>query len=66
MNFKRTGGGQRKFTLSTAPKMKETHWAQTLFYFDEPLPVEQDDIIQGKIAVKMNKENRRWNSFEFV
>ncbi len=30
-----------------------------MFYLDEPVPVNKDDVLKGKIAVKRNKQNPR-------
>lgn len=40
--------------LSTAPDKEETHWGQTLFYFKEPLRLQQDDEVVGCIEVSAN------------
>ena len=51
-------GSDTSLTLSTSPK-QDTHWAQTLFYFNAGEPVGQDDVIKGSIAFRRNAENHR-------
>jgi hypothetical protein len=57
-------GSQKKVVLKTGPEAPDTHWKQTLFYFDEMIEMEQDDEIKGKIDIKQNSENRRFMDFE--
>lgn len=45
--------------LSTAPEREPTHWKQTLFFLDEPLRLEQDDAVHGRIAFRKNANNSR-------
>jgi hypothetical protein len=37
-----------------------THWKQTLFYFDEPLALVQDDRIEGTIDIRQSNTNKRF------
>jgi protein arginine N-methyltransferase 6 len=53
-------GTQEIFTLSTAPEYGYTHWKQTLFYFDDPLALVQDDQIEGSIDVTQHAKNKRF------
>ncbi|PKI63966.1 hypothetical protein CRG98_015642 [Punica granatum] len=46
--------------LSTAPEDPPTHWQQTLIYFYEPIPVEQDQLIEGSVTLSQSKENPRF------
>ncbi len=39
--------------------MKDTHWKQTIFYFEETINVRKGDIIEGSIAVKKSEKNFR-------
>lgn len=57
-------GSQKKIVLKTGPDSTDTHWKQTLFYFDEMLEMEQDEEITGKIDIKQNQENSRYMDFE--
>jgi len=45
--------------LSTSPYSKETHWKQTVFYLNDVLTVDKDDVITGSIAVKKSTANPR-------
>jgi protein arginine N-methyltransferase 1 len=45
--------------LSTSPFSKETHWKQTLLYFDDVFPAEKSDFITGSFAVKKSESNYR-------
>ncbi len=51
-------GSERTLTLTTASK-EDTHWAQTLFLYDEPMPLTQDDTIKGDISFCRKKDNHR-------
>ncbi|KAK4798296.1 hypothetical protein SAY86_030622 [Trapa natans] len=46
--------------LSTAPEDPPTHWQQTLIYFYEPIPLEQDQLIEGSVTLSQSKENARF------
>jgi protein arginine N-methyltransferase 6 len=58
----RNGLGQTDgmLTLSTAPEKEPTHWQQTILYIDEPIRVDQDDVIEGKLQLSRNVENERF------
>jgi protein arginine N-methyltransferase 6 len=58
----RNGLGQTDgmLTLSTAPEKEPTHWQQTILYIDQPVRVDQDDIIEGKLQLSRNVENERF------
>ncbi len=45
--------------LSTSPEALATHWKQTLLYLARPVFVEYDQIIQGHLTLKPQKENHR-------
>jgi hypothetical protein len=51
--------GAKKITLSTSPYKKQTHWKQTVFYIDQPLDVDPEDIVEGTFRVGKAKENKR-------
>jgi len=53
-------GTDETLILSTSPDAEPTHWHQTLFYFDEPIQVSQDSVIQGKIQVQQHHESHRF------
>jgi len=45
--------------FSTGPRSKYTHWKQTVFYLQEELLVNKNDVIKGQINVKRNAKNPR-------
>lgn len=45
--------------LSTAPADEPTHWRQTIFYLDAPLPVELDCRLRGSAELRQNAANPR-------
>ncbi|KAK1303790.1 putative protein arginine N-methyltransferase 6 [Acorus calamus] len=47
-------------TLSTAPEDAPTHWQQTVLYFFDPIDVEQDEVIAGRVTLTQSKENARF------
>lgn len=48
-----------KFTLSTSPFLKKTHWKQTIFYTEKDIEVRKGDVITGSIAVRKALVNFR-------
>ena len=52
-------GTQIPVKLSTSPYSTSTHWKQTVFYVNEPFPVDNGDVVQGSIAVKKSDRNPR-------
>lgn len=46
-------------TLSTSPKIKSTHWKQTIFYLDPVIQVDVGQVIEGSIAVRYNPIHHR-------
>eukprot|EP00271_Cylindrocystis_brebissonii_P008765 TRINITY_DN23254_c0_g1_i1.p1 TRINITY_DN23254_c0_g1~~TRINITY_DN23254_c0_g1_i1.p1 ORF type:complete len:259 (+),score=47.65 TRINITY_DN23254_c0_g1_i1:256-1032(+) len=46
--------------LSTAPEQEGTHWAQTLLYIDEEIPLQQDTQVSGHICLTPNSDNARF------
>uniref|UniRef100_A0A3B0MQ79 type I protein arginine methyltransferase n=1 Tax=Theileria annulata TaxID=5874 RepID=A0A3B0MQ79_THEAN len=53
------GSCDKPLTLTTSPKSKYTHWKQTVLYIEEVLNLQENDLINGIIAVKKNKDNPR-------
>mmetsp|Transcript_40585 Transcript_40585/g.65266 ORF Transcript_40585/g.65266 Transcript_40585/m.65266 type:complete len:296 (+) Transcript_40585:416-1303(+) len=45
--------------LSTSPEDEPTHWAQTIFFFENFPLLEQDDRLETKLNVKTNAQNPR-------
>lgn len=52
-------GTQIPVKLSTSPYSTSTHWKQTVFYVNEPFPVDNGDVVHGSIAVKKSDRNPR-------
>ena len=46
---------QRK--LSTSPFLKDTHWHQTQFFFRDPVPMKEGDVLKGTIEFKPNPKD---------
>lgn len=51
--------GHKQIVLSTSPKSDNTHWKQTIFYFDRVYPVEAGQIVEGSVAVRANPARPR-------
>lgn len=45
--------------LTTSPYELKTHWKQTAFYLESPIPIKSGDFVTGTIAVRKNKKNPR-------
>ncbi|KAK2139093.1 hypothetical protein LSH36_2036g00000 [Paralvinella palmiformis] len=52
-------GGQTKVQFSTSPFHTQTHWKQTVLIIDQPLSVNQGQIIQGQLSCKKNYKDPR-------
>ncbi|KAK6590414.1 arginine n-methyltransferase [Cryptosporidium xiaoi] len=53
------GSGHKPISFTTSPFGKYTHWKQSVFYFEDDLVCDQDDIITGMFALKKNSKNIR-------
>ncbi|OII72831.1 arginine N-methyltransferase [Cryptosporidium ubiquitum] len=53
------GCGHKPVTFTTGPFGRYTHWKQSVFYFEEDLVCDTDDIISGIFALKKNTKNVR-------
>ncbi|XP_066497209.1 protein arginine N-methyltransferase 2 [Hoplias malabaricus] len=51
--------GEPTLELNTGPYSEPTHWKQTLFMLDEPLPMEEGDVVGGAIILQRNPVWRR-------
>jgi len=51
--------GKKHKVLSTSPFREETHWKQTIFYLEKPLPVAVGDQIAGEMLVRKAQPNPR-------
>ncbi len=56
---------EHKVKLSTSPYSHYTHWKQTVFYLDNPLKVEQGEVLKGSIASRKSKTNFRELDIKF-
>ena len=45
--------------MCTGPGERYTHWKQTVFYLEEPLTVQTDEVIHGQLSCKPNAKNPR-------
>eukprot|EP01062_Namystynia_karyoxenos_P002052 TRINITY_DN10709_c2_g1_i1.p1 TRINITY_DN10709_c2_g1~~TRINITY_DN10709_c2_g1_i1.p1 ORF type:complete len:376 (+),score=143.56 TRINITY_DN10709_c2_g1_i1:81-1130(+) len=46
-------------TMTTSPHTRYTHWKQTVFYVENPIPCHKGDCIKGKITCAPNARNHR-------
>ncbi|NXE20488.1 ANM3 methyltransferase, partial [Ardeotis kori] len=45
--------------FSTGPQCTKTHWKQTVFLLEKPIPVEAGEALRGKITVRKNRKDPR-------
>ncbi|NXG25585.1 ANM3 methyltransferase, partial [Grallaria varia] len=48
-----------KVSFSTGPQCTKTHWKQTIFLLEKPIPVEAGEALRGKITVRKNRKDPR-------
>ncbi|XP_009903779.2 protein arginine N-methyltransferase 3 [Dryobates pubescens] len=48
-----------KVLFSTGPQCTKTHWKQTVFLLEKPIPVEAGEALRGKITVRKNRKDPR-------
>ncbi|XP_027008052.2 protein arginine N-methyltransferase 3 [Tachysurus fulvidraco] len=48
-----------KVMFSTSPQCTKTHWKQTVFLLENPIPVQSGDELPGRITVCKNKKDPR-------
>uniref|UniRef100_A0A8C5PK56 type I protein arginine methyltransferase n=1 Tax=Leptobrachium leishanense TaxID=445787 RepID=A0A8C5PK56_9ANUR len=46
-------------SFSTSPSSAETHWKQSVFLLEKPVPVTAGDVLEGKITVRKNRKDPR-------
>uniref|UniRef100_A0A8C6SNJ4 type I protein arginine methyltransferase n=1 Tax=Neogobius melanostomus TaxID=47308 RepID=A0A8C6SNJ4_9GOBI len=46
-------------TFSTGPHVDKTHWKQTVFLLEKPLPVQTGEELKGRISVHKNRKDPR-------
>uniref|UniRef100_A0A182SYV4 Protein arginine N-methyltransferase domain-containing protein n=1 Tax=Anopheles maculatus TaxID=74869 RepID=A0A182SYV4_9DIPT len=45
--------------FSTSPYSRPTHWKQTIFYLEEPVPVKEGQTIAGKFVCRRDPKDVR-------
>ncbi|XP_061078228.1 protein arginine N-methyltransferase 3 [Conger conger] len=50
---------ENKVTFSTGPQCTKTHWKQTVFLLENPIPVQTGEELNGRIAVRKNRKDPR-------
>jgi len=45
--------------FSTGPHAEYTHWKQTVFYLEEPIKAQKDEMLKGKISVSRPPKDAR-------
>ncbi|KAF4802053.1 Protein arginine N-methyltransferase 3 [Turdus rufiventris] len=48
-----------KVLFSTGPQCTKTHWKQTIFLLEKPIPVEAGEDLTGRITVRKNRKDPR-------
>ncbi|KAM9460561.1 protein arginine N-methyltransferase 3 isoform 1-T1 [Clarias gariepinus] len=48
-----------KVMFSTSPHCTKTHWKQTVFFLEKPIPVQSGDELPGRIRVCKNRKDPR-------
>ena len=48
--------GHKITTFSTGPRSKNTHWKQTVFYFEGQVCAYDGDVLSGSFAIRKNPE----------
>ncbi|XP_053304813.1 protein arginine N-methyltransferase 3 [Spea bombifrons] len=46
-------------SFSTGPSAPRTHWKQTVFFLEKPVPVKAGQALKGKISVRKNRKDPR-------
>uniref|UniRef100_A0A2I3HM22 Protein arginine N-methyltransferase 2 n=1 Tax=Nomascus leucogenys TaxID=61853 RepID=A0A2I3HM22_NOMLE len=59
VHFQSLQEGQPPQVLSTGPFHPTTHWKQTLFMMDDPVPVHTGDVVTGSVVLQRNPVWRR-------
>ncbi|XP_026303246.1 protein arginine N-methyltransferase 2 [Piliocolobus tephrosceles] len=59
VHFQSLQEGQPPQVLSTGPFHPITHWKQTLFMMDDPVPVHTGDVVTGSVVLQRNPVWRR-------
>uniref|UniRef100_A0AAR2KEL1 Protein arginine N-methyltransferase 3 n=1 Tax=Pygocentrus nattereri TaxID=42514 RepID=A0AAR2KEL1_PYGNA len=52
-------GSANKVMFSTSPHCTKTHWKQTVFLLENPIPVQSGDELPGRITVRKNRKDPR-------
>lgn len=48
-----------KVMFSTGPQFTKTHWKQTVFLLENPIPVQAGEELRGKVTVRKNRKDPR-------
>ncbi|KAL4642004.1 protein arginine N-methyltransferase 3 [Arapaima gigas] len=48
-----------KVMFSTGPLCTKTHWKQTVFLLESPIPVQSGENLQGRISIRKNRKDPR-------
>ncbi|KAM3852299.1 protein arginine N-methyltransferase 3 isoform 2-T2 [Vipera latastei] len=49
----------KQILLSTSPCCTKTHWKQTMFFLEKPIPVEEGEELKGRITIHRNRKDSR-------
>ncbi|KAM4617554.1 protein arginine N-methyltransferase 3 [Discoglossus pictus] len=49
----------KPISFSTSPRSTKTHWKQTVFLLEKPIPVQAGEVLKGKITVRKNRKDPR-------
>ncbi|KAM6980921.1 protein arginine N-methyltransferase 3 [Aplochiton taeniatus] len=52
-------GCGNKVMFSTSPQVTKTHWKQTVFLLESPIPVQAGEELRGKVTVRKNRKDPR-------
>uniref|UniRef100_F6PVW7 Protein arginine N-methyltransferase 3 n=1 Tax=Xenopus tropicalis TaxID=8364 RepID=F6PVW7_XENTR len=50
---------ERAVSFSTSPSCTKTHWKQTVFMLEKPIPAKAGDVLEGRITVRKNRKDPR-------
>lgn len=53
------GTNMKTVIFSTSPQCEPTHWKQTIFLVEPPMPVKKDDVLTGTLSCMKNRKSPR-------